>query len=128
MKTCLNRRTFLKRTALAAGGISLAPVAQSVVVPMSATPQPQPQSFFKISLAEWSLHRALRGGKMDHLDFPKTAREDYGLDAIELVNQFFKDKARDEKYLAELKKRADDAGVKILLLMCDNEGALGDAD
>lgn len=83
---------------------------------------------FSISLAEWSLHRALEAGRLNHLDFPKVARQDFGIEAIELVNTFFKDKARDRKYLGEFKKRAEDFGVKILLIMCDHEGALGDAD
>ncbi len=63
---------------------------------------------------------------MNHLDFPRVSREDYGIDAIELVNTFFKDNARDQNYLRDFKKRADDLGVKILLIMCDHEGDLGD--
>src|SRR5262245_52312463 len=73
---------------------------------------------FKISLAEWSLHKALFAKKLDHLDFPKTAKE-FGIDAVEYVNQFFKDKAKDTSYLSELKKRAEDLGVKNVLIMCD---------
>ena len=83
---------------------------------------------FKISLAEWSLHRALENGKLDHLDFPKVTREDFGIEAIELVNTFFKDKVHDQKYLAEFKHRSDSLGVKTLLIMCDHEGDLGDPD
>ena len=83
---------------------------------------------FKISLAEWSLHKALFGKKLAHLDFPKAAKQDYGIDAIELVNQFFMDKAKDQKYLAEFKQRADDHGVGIKLIMCDDEGELGHAN
>jgi sugar phosphate isomerase/epimerase len=83
---------------------------------------------FEISLAEWSLHRALFNGEMDNLDFPRVAREDYGIDAIEYVNAFFKDKARDAEYLRDLNKRCDDHGVKSLLIMIDGEGALADAD
>ena len=83
---------------------------------------------FKISLAEWSLHRALFAGELDNLDFPRTAREDFGIDAVEYVNQFFKDKASDTAYLTELKSRADDNGVRSVLIMCDGEGALGDPD
>lgn len=82
---------------------------------------------FEISLAEWSLHRALEGGRLDHMEFPSVARQGCGIDAIELVNTFFKDKACERKYLAEFKQRADDLGVKILLIMCDHEGELGDA-
>lgn len=83
---------------------------------------------YVISLAEWSLHRTLFGGRLDNLDFPRVARETYGIEAVELVNQFFKDKAEDQNYLLELKKRADGSGVRILLIMIDGEGALGDPD
>lgn len=83
---------------------------------------------FKISLAEWSLHRTLNAGDMENLDFPVKARVEYGLEAIEYVNSFFKDKAKDWNYLGELKRRADDNGVRSLLIMCDGEGALGDPD
>src|SRR6202020_613750 len=65
---------------------------------------------------------------LDHLDFPQVTRRDFDIEGIELVNTFFKDKARDQKYLAEFKRRADDAGVKTLLIMCDHEGDLGDPD
>ena len=90
------------------------------------TRAPGEEPLFKISLAEWSLHRALLDKKLDHLDFPKVAKQDYDIPAIELVNQFFKEKAKDQKYLSEFKKRADDSGVRILLIMVDGEGALGD--
>lgn len=118
-----NRRDFLRSTLTAAATASLANLAAPVLA-QDRTREP----LFKISLAEWSLHRTLREGKLTNLDFPKTAKEDYGIDAIEFVNQFFKDKANDREYLADLKKRADDLGVKMLLIMCDGEGALGDAD
>jgi sugar phosphate isomerase/epimerase len=84
---------------------------------------------FKISLAEWSLNKAiLREKKLDHLDFAKTAKQEFGIDAVEYVNQMFMDKAKDEAYLGEMKKRCDDLGVKSLLIMCDREGNLGDPD
>src|SRR5262245_27915637 len=79
---------------------------------------------FKISLAEWSLHRALRGGKINNLDFPKIAREQFGIEGVEFVNQFFKDKAHDSAYLKDLKSRANDVGVTCVLIMIDDEGDL----
>ncbi|MEO7992361.1 MAG: TIM barrel protein [Chryseolinea sp.] len=84
--------------------------------------------FFKISLAEWSLHKSLFDKKLDNLDFPARAKNDFGISAVEYVNQFFMDKAKDQAYLTELKKRCDDLGVRSVLIMCDNEGALGDLD
>ena len=86
------------------------------------------ETFFKISLAEWSLNRMLKANEMTNLDFPVKARKDFGLSAVEYVNQFFMDKANDTAYLAELKKRCDDNGVTSVLIMCDNEGQMGDTD
>lgn len=82
--------------------------------------------FFKISLAEWSLNKQLFGGQLTNLDFPAKARNDFGIDAVEYVNQFFKDKAKDRAYLSDLKKRCNDLGVTSVLIMCDGEGGLGD--
>jgi L-ribulose-5-phosphate 3-epimerase len=80
-----------------------------------------------ISLAEWSINKPLFGGQMQHLDFAKIAK-DVGIDAIEYVNQFFKDKARDTAYLEEMNTRARGEGVAQVLIMCDGEGNLGDSD
>jgi sugar phosphate isomerase/epimerase len=85
---------------------------------------------FKISLAEWSLHRTLRdpSKNLTNLDFARVSKREFGIDAVEYVNQFFKDKAKDQSYLAEMKQRAEDEGVKSLLIMIDGEGNLGDPD
>ena len=83
--------------------------------------------FFKISLAQWSLHRTLFAREMDNLEFPAAAKQ-FGIDAVEYVNQFFIDKATDKRYLTELKTRADDVGVTNVLVMCDGEGELASAD
>ena len=84
--------------------------------------------FFKISLAEWSLHRTLFSGKLNNLDFPAKAKNDFGIHAVEYVNQFFKDKAQDENYLKELKTRTADLGVTNVLIMIDGEGPLAEID
>jgi sugar phosphate isomerase/epimerase len=56
------------------------------------------------------------------------ARKEFDIEVVEYVNQFFMDKAEDQGYLAQLKQRCDDNGVKSGLIMCDREGALGDPD
>src|SRR5262249_4515030 len=122
MSQRLDRRVFLKEATAVAAATALAGLANR-----SSAQESKPLPY-QISLAEWSLHRTLREGKLDNLDFAKTAKEDYGIEAIEFVNQFFKDKAKDQAYLAELKKRAGDLGVKMLLIMIDGEGELGDAN
>ncbi len=113
----MNRRQFLRYTAstaaLLAGGC--------------ATSSSSGKSF-QISLAEWSLHKALFGKQMTNLDFPRMARQEFGIDGIELVNQFMMQQAADSAYLRDLKGRADGEGVRIVLIMCDGEGNLGDPD
>ncbi|MFM8736021.1 MAG: sugar phosphate isomerase/epimerase family protein [Pirellulales bacterium] len=114
------RRSFLASSAAAVGMIAAAPLR-------SSTADPRPPRF-GISLAEWSLHRTIFSGKLDNLDFPRTAKQEFGIDAVEYVNQFFKDKAKDADYIAELARRAEDEGVTNVLVMCDGLGNLGDPD
>lgn len=90
--------------------------------------QEKPKPLFHLALSEWSLHRALQEGRMQHLDFPAVARKDYDIGTIELVNTFFKDKARDLAYLSELKRRANDNGVRCGLILVDDEGPLAHPD
>ncbi|MGV3607771.1 MAG: TIM barrel protein [Planctomycetaceae bacterium] len=121
MQQPTSRRRFLATSAALAAG-----VATGMSSSMAFSEEKQP--LFKISLAQWSLHRTIFGGKLNNLDFAKAAKEEYGIEAIEYVNQFFKDKAKDQAYLADLKSRADGLGVKTLLIMVDGEGNLGDPD
>lgn len=103
-------------------------VALTLAPRSSSTWPSRPDELFRISLAEWSFHRALHAGELDPRDFAPLARKEFGLAAVEHVNTFFQDKAVDFAYLADMKQRADDAGVRSLLIMCDAEGELGDAD
>lgn len=116
----LKRRKFIKSSMLTAAGLSLG-------IKEEDTTNKVTKPLFDISLAEWSLQRSLFSGKIDHLDFPVLARQ-HGIAAVEYVNQFFMDKAKDKAYLREMKHRADSEGVRSLLIMCDLEGALGDPD
>jgi sugar phosphate isomerase/epimerase len=119
----MQRRQFLQ-TALAASAATMS------LPRFSLADHHEGHAPFKISLAEWSLHRTLRDKStgLTNLDFPRITKEEFGIDAIEYVNQFFADKAKDENYLAELNKRCSDQGVKSLLIMVDREGKLGDPD
>ena len=119
-----NRREFLHGFGAATLGVGM---VGSLARPMFAAEVGE-KPLYRISLAEWSFHRTIGAGKLDNLDFATTAKEEFDIDAVEYVNQFFKDKAQDRKYLTELLTRADDHGVRSLLIMCDGEGELGDAD
>jgi sugar phosphate isomerase/epimerase len=111
----MHRRKFLTTTAMAAVAPRIASAADK-------------KPLFPISLAQWSLHRALRQKKLTNLDFPGYSKKKFGIDAVEYVNQFFKDKAKDTTYLKELKGRCDSEGVTSVLIMCDGEGHIGDPD
>ena len=111
----VSRRQFLTQTGLTVGALAAGAAWTKDAAPL------------QISLAQWTINRELRSGKIDNLDFAKVAAE-HGIHAVEYVNQFFMDKAKDVKYLGEMKKRAADQGIKSLLIMCDREGNIGDPD
>ena len=120
------RKAFIKKSLIGIGGIMLAP---------SFTAFKPDNSGIEISLAEWSLHRAIGAGKLDHLDFPAKAKNDYGISAVEYVNGLFggkkmnfKEAAKNSAYLNELLKRSKDVGVFNHLLMVDDEGPLAVPD
>jgi L-ribulose-5-phosphate 3-epimerase len=119
MNSIYSRRDFLQTAGALAASASLPLVAGRTLLAADKEPP------FKISLAQWSLNKALFGRKLNHLDFAKTAKREFGIDAVEYVNRFFMDKAKDESYLADMKKRAADEGVASVLIMCDDEGDLG---
>lgn len=118
----MKRREFIKQTAAATSAIALTGISSSLI---SGCSKSNP---FEISLAEWSLHRSLQSKEIDHLDFYSVAKNELNISAVEYVNSFFFDKAKDQRYLKEMKLRASDLGVRSLLIMCDNEGNLGDPD
>ncbi len=73
-----------------------------------------------ISIAQWALVEEVRAGKWKTLDFPRVAREDFGVNGIEFVNTLFE--VPTEDYLKKLKQNAKDHGITMVLIMCDAEG------
>lgn len=132
----MDRRRFMKQSAGAVIGASILPLAcggaesgaAGAAAGASAAAGAGSAPLFRISLAEWSLHKALYANELTNLDFPRVAKADYGIDAVEYVNGFFKDKARDRAYLGELNTICEGEGVTSVLIMCDGEGRLGDPD
>ena len=117
----LNRRTFVKSASATGAALLMTPYLGAKGIMTTE------DLFFKISLAEWSFHKTIFSKKLNHLEFAAKAKS-LGLDGIEYVNQFFKDKAEDADYLKEMNMRASDANVRQLLIMIDGEGGLGDTD
>jgi sugar phosphate isomerase/epimerase len=127
----MKRRDFINRTAQASAALSFLGLyacknsekQKQIIEEIAKTPS----LFFKISLAQWSLHRALQGGAMDNLDFAAKSRS-FGCEGLEYVNGFFIDKAKDMDYLKEMNNRANSEGQQNVLIMIDREGNLADAD
>ncbi len=78
---------------------------------------------YRISLAEWSLHKSIRSRMMTNLDFPQVAREQFGIRGIEFVNTLWE--APTQYYLGRLKAQMKKFDVTGVLIMCDGEGSMG---
>ncbi len=126
----MERRKFIKNVAGASAGIaglsSLQGIPEAMASSNAATGL-SGESWFKISLAQWSLHISMPSW-LDPINFPLIAKREFGIQALEYVNQFFFDKARDTIFLKELKQKCTDEDVVSLLIMVDREGNLGDPD
>jgi len=114
----MNRRTFMRSSAV----LSAAAAASPFFLNSCGKAEP----WFSISLAQWSLHRALQGNMLDNFEFPVKAKRDFGITAVEYVSTFFGHHEVNPNYLAELKRITDYHGVTNVLIMVDGEGALGD--
>ncbi len=91
--------------------------------------------FFKLSLAQWSLHKAVRNEGQSPLDFAQNASE-LGYEGIEYVSQLYTkeiEKEEDpkvgmEKLLTTLKEKSETYKVTNVLIMVDGEGHLATLD
>jgi L-ribulose-5-phosphate 3-epimerase len=121
-----NRREFMATTVAAAAGLSLGTTPMSSSYAEETKTRP-----FKISVAEYSLHRMIADKVLDPLDFGPFCKQKFGVDAVEYWMGPFHDKAQDRAYMDEMHKKSVDAGVKELLIMVDipdGKGNLGNPD
>ena len=80
----LSRRQFINTSLLS--GVAI--MSGGVLSGLSAAAAPT-RFHFELSLAQWSLHKALFANEISALDFPVVARKTYDIGAVEYVNQFF---------------------------------------
>ena len=119
-----NRRIFIKKSLLGTTALTLPTYLSFGAGTTTSAAISKP----KISLAQWSLHRALQKGDIKAENFASIAKNAYGISAVEYVNQFYKQQAANQKFWGQMKQVADDEGVESLLIMVDSEGDLGDPD
>ncbi len=112
----MNRRNFLESTlTIGAAGLVAPSILNNDFMDLKKSEVKD-----DISIAQWALVDEIRAGKWKNLDFPRIAREDFGVNGIEFVNTLFE--VPTEGYLKKLKKNATDHGVTMVLIMCDDEG------
>ncbi|MCL6267655.1 sugar phosphate isomerase/epimerase family protein [Flagellimonas myxillae] len=122
----MKRRVFLEKCAWSTGVLAASPLMTYGYNPLVVATVMQPNDL-KISLAQWSLHRQFQNGTLNADDFAHISIDTYGINAVEYVNGFYKKYGNDERFWANMKARADKAGVNSLLIMVDEEGDLGAA-
>lgn len=109
----ISRRKFMATSAVAAIGFGTVRLAHGMETDMEKGKN-------KISLATWSLNRTYARGMWELKDIPRICRDDFGIDGIEYVTNFFTD-VRDN-YLRPLKKAVADYNTESVLIMVDREG------
>ncbi|MBL8230292.1 MAG: TIM barrel protein [Bryobacterales bacterium] len=109
----MNRRDFFRAT----GAAALLPSLSSTASAQEGTGR------YKVSLAQWSLHKAIQSRMITNLQFPRIAREQFGIEGLEFVNTLMEPPI--EYFLSQLKKNMRDTGTKGVLIMVDGEGYMG---
>src|SRR5690554_3885514 len=121
----VSRRGFLEKTLAIGAGSFIAPSLLNMQQAYSrnstiAAAGSQWIGENNISLAQWALVDEINKGEWKTLDFPRIAREDFGLNGIEFVNTLFE--VPTANYLNQLKRNAEDHNVEMVLIMVDAEG------
>ena len=124
----MKRRTFIRNgftMGLGAASFGTA-LAHNALADFSANNTP----FFKLSLAQWSLHNAIWKRQLDPYNFTAKAKE-LGFEGVEFVNQLYPDvmKAKDKtaalkQFISKLNTAAKTEDIENVLIMIDGEGDL----
>ncbi len=117
----MKRKEFIKLASTGALGISSLGYLSC---------ESQKEIFFKLSLAQWSLNKAIRGGEMSPYLFAEKSKN-LGFTGLEYVNQLYDDVMKSEDKSSSIKnfilknnQLASDNGMDNVLIMIDEEGDL----
>ena len=127
----MERRKFIQNSlALGLGATALGTLSANTLGKHYLVNNLSTSPFFKLSLAQWSLHNAIQKGDLNPYDFAAKAKE-LGFEGIEYVNQLYKDvtEAKDKnsalkQFIAQSNVQAKVHGVENILIMIDGEGDL----
>jgi len=105
------RRDFARYTLLGSAALNLGPK-------LFSKSKDDPERF-QIGIQEYTFHRWIGSGKLDHLDYPALAKKELGITHIEYWNRPFNGKHTDKKYVGELARRTTGEGMKNVLILVD---------
>ncbi|NQZ59667.1 MAG: hypothetical protein HRT88_19620, partial [Lentisphaeraceae bacterium] len=111
----MNRRNFIAKTALVGG------IASMTSLESFAATNSTDKERFKFALSQYSLRSMLIDKSLDALDFPAFSADNFGIKAIDLWEGGLpQDKLNDMSYMERLRKRTEQAGSDLFLLMTGN--------
>ena len=127
----MERRKFIQNSlALGLGATALGTLSANTLGQQFLESNLSTSPFFKLSLAQWSLHNAIQKGDLNPYDFAAKAK-DLGFEGIEYVNDLYRDvmTAKDKntalkQFIAQSNAQAKEHGVENVLIMIDGEGDL----
>lgn len=127
----MERRKFIQNSlSLGLGAAALGTLSANTLAESFLSPNLSNSPFFKLSLAQWSLHNAIQKGELNPYDFAAKAKE-LGFEGIEYVNQLYTDvtKAKNKSnalkaFIAQSNAKAKQHNVENVLIMIDGEGDL----
>ena len=96
------------------------------MVPLLANSQKK-RDRFDIGIQEYTFHRWIKSGKLDHLDYPALVKKELGIFHVEYWSRPFGEKHTDKKYVGELINRTHEEGIKNVLILVDEKHELDHA-
>lgn len=81
-------------------------------------------AWLKLAVQQYSFNKQLRSGELKIEDFPKTVVDGTGIKALEYFNGHMEDKAKNETFFKQLRKRCDDLGAINTMMLCRSKFAV----
>lgn len=133
----MKRRIFVKNTALAGAGISFLGLTSCGKEKKEEETSKEDEStsmkapFFKLSLAQWSIHKMIQDDGLNPFEFAAKAKA-WGFEGLEYVSQLYPKTLEKpngiDLFVKESKLRSVDQGMENLIIMVDHEGDLALTD
>ena len=132
----MKRRKFIRNASTAGIGVSILGTyackeTKKKEAEMTAQESEMASPFFKLSLAQWSIHKMIKDDGVDPYTFAEKAKN-WGFEGLEYVSQLYNPELSDAEYSEEAmaafvdksNAEAEKHGLKNVLIMIDGQGNL----